>query len=106
MAESITFPAQVVKVQTLADSGLRLTLDLPETEIVAFAWLAQCKQAGIALHITAQPFEKQTQTNGEPKLETRGIGQSERQTKNAGAVRTAAGRGQQNYRGGRQAHRG
>ena len=34
MAESITFPAQVVKVQTLADSGLRLTLDLPETEIV------------------------------------------------------------------------
>jgi hypothetical protein len=47
MSESITFPAQVVKVQTLADSGLRLTLDMPESEIVAFAWLAQCKRGGI-----------------------------------------------------------
>jgi hypothetical protein len=59
VSESITFPAQVVKVQTLADSGLRLTLDMPENEIVAFAWLAQCKRDGVALSITCQPFEKQ-----------------------------------------------
>lgn len=64
MADAITFPAQVVKVQTLADSGLRLTLDLPETEIVAFAWLAQCKRDGVALHITAAPqvVDRQTQS--------------------------------------------
>ena len=65
MTESITFPAQVVKVQTLADSGLRLTLDLPETEIVAFAWLAQCKRDGVALHITAAPHvvDRQAQSD-------------------------------------------
>ena len=57
MADPLTFPAQVVKVQTLADSGLRLTLDLPETEIVAFAWLAQCKRDGVALDVTCQPRE-------------------------------------------------
>jgi hypothetical protein len=58
--QAITFPAQVVKVQTLADSGLRLTLDLPETEIIAFAWLAQCKRDGIALNIRCDPMPKTT----------------------------------------------
>jgi hypothetical protein len=56
MSESITFPAQVVKVQTLADSGLRLTLDMPESEIVAFAWLAQCKRDGVALTVKCDPM--------------------------------------------------
>jgi hypothetical protein len=55
--EAISFPAQVVKVQTLADNGLRLTLDMPESEIIAFAWLAQCKRDGVALQITCKPIE-------------------------------------------------
>ena len=55
MAEAITFPAQVVKVQTLVDSGLRVTLDMPEGEIIAFAWLAQCKRDGVVLDVTCNP---------------------------------------------------
>lgn len=48
----ITFPAQVVKVQTLADGGLRLTLDLPETAILAAAHLMECKRVGAAGEVT------------------------------------------------------
>jgi hypothetical protein len=42
--ETICFPAQVVKVQTLADGGIRLTLDLPETAIFEAAQLMECKR--------------------------------------------------------------
>ena len=77
MSDAITFPAQVVKVQTLADSGLRLTLDMPETEIIAFAWLAQCKRDGVALNITCQP-DIQVVTGGKTgNISAGGIGQSE-----------------------------
>jgi len=48
----ITFPAQVIKVQTLADGGLRLTLDLPETAIFAAAQLMECKRIGVAGEVT------------------------------------------------------
>jgi len=103
MTEAITFPAQVVKVQTLADSGLRLTLDLPESEIVAFAWLAQCKRDGVTLDVTCDPSEKQIRTDVE-SVETWTIGESERQTKErAASVRTATRRGQPNRYRGRQA---
>ena len=97
MAEPITFPAQVVKVQTLADSGLRLTLDLPETEIVAFAWLAQCKRAGVVLNITAQPLHNNNEQFD--AVETGPIRKSEGSAaEDAGAIRTFARRGQQNRR--------
>lgn len=33
LKELVMFPAAVVKVQSMADGGLRLTLDLPETAI-------------------------------------------------------------------------
>ena len=68
MADPVTFPAQVVKVQTLADSGLRVTLDMPDSEIIAFAWLAQCKRDGVALDVTCNPREaprKETTINAE-----------------------------------------
>ena len=52
MATDITFPAQVVKVQTLADGGLRVTLDLPETAIFAAAQLMECKRIGVAGEVT------------------------------------------------------
>lgn len=55
IGESISFPAQVAKCQTLVDNGLRITFDLPESEIIAFAWLAQCKRDGIVLMLTCQP---------------------------------------------------
>lgn len=71
MSEPITFPAQVVKVQTLVDNGLRLTLDMPESEIIAFAWLAQCKRDGVALTVTCQPMpapSKRTETPSNDEL--------------------------------------
>jgi hypothetical protein len=55
MGDAITFPAQVVKVQTLADSGLRLTLDMSEDAIVEAAWLMKVKQDGIVLDVTCKP---------------------------------------------------
>jgi len=56
MSEPITFPAQVVKVQTLADGGLRLTLDLPETAILQAAHLMECKRQGVAGEVSYQPM--------------------------------------------------
>jgi hypothetical protein len=50
--EPVCFDATVAKVQTLADFGLRLTLDLPETAIVAAAQLMTLKRLGVVLHIT------------------------------------------------------
>ena len=56
MSDAIVFPAQVVKVQTLADGGLRLTLDLPETAILQAAHLMECKRQGIAGEVSYQPI--------------------------------------------------
>ena len=53
----IQFPAEVQKVQTLADGGIRVTLDLPETEIPAMAMLAECKRQGIYLVFVAKEDE-------------------------------------------------
>ena len=55
MNEPITFPAQIVKVQTLADGGLRVTLDLPETAILAAAHLMECKRQGIPGDVVFKP---------------------------------------------------
>jgi len=51
----ITFPAQIVKVQTLSDGGLRVTLDLPETAILAAAHLMECKRQGIPGDVSFEP---------------------------------------------------
>jgi hypothetical protein len=53
MPEPIHFTAQVAKVQTLADGGLRLILDLPETAIDVAAEMMKVKQAGAVLEIAA-----------------------------------------------------
>ena len=50
----VEFPAAVYKVQTLADGGIRVTLDLPETEIDALARLAICQRDGVYLKVTAE----------------------------------------------------
>lgn len=55
--EVIKFAAQVAKVQSLADGGIRLTLDLPEDAIMQAAQLMECKRWGAALNVTALPFE-------------------------------------------------
>lgn len=51
----IKFTAQVSKVQTLADGGLRVTLDLSEKDIKQAGELMQVKQAGALLEVAAVP---------------------------------------------------
>ena len=50
----IKFDAIVYKVQTLADGGVRLTLDLGENAIPQMAMLAETKRDGIPLEFTAK----------------------------------------------------
>ena len=54
MAAVIRFDAIVYKVQTLADGGVRVTLDLPETAIPQMAMLAETKREGVPLVFTAK----------------------------------------------------
>jgi hypothetical protein len=49
----IRFTAQVAKVQTLTDGGLRFTLDVSESEIDAAQKLMQVKQRGGLLEVAA-----------------------------------------------------
>jgi hypothetical protein len=51
VTERITFSAEVNKVQTLADGGIRVTFDLPESEIMQMAQLAECKRWGAVLTV-------------------------------------------------------
>lgn len=57
MSDPIKFTAAVAKVQSLADGGIRLTLDLPEDAIMQAAQLMECKRWGAVLEVTAEPIE-------------------------------------------------
>ena len=54
MTDPITFPAVVNKVSTLADGGLRVTLDLPEDAILAAAELMACKREEVVLRVCVE----------------------------------------------------
>ena len=47
----IAFVAQVAKIATLADGGLRVTLDLSENAILPVAELMVCKRDGQVLDV-------------------------------------------------------
>jgi len=47
--------ATVAKVQTLADGGIRVMLDLPEQAIMQAAQLMECKRVGVVLNVAAEP---------------------------------------------------
>lgn len=49
--DAIVFDAIVYKVSTLADGGLRITLDLPESAIPEAARLMECKRNETALRV-------------------------------------------------------
>lgn len=49
----IKFMAEVKKVQTITDGGIRLTLDLPEQARDVMSELAKCQQDGVVLVIEA-----------------------------------------------------
>jgi hypothetical protein len=48
----ITFHAAVHQVKTLADNGLIISFELPETEVMQAAQLMECKRQGIYLNVT------------------------------------------------------
>ena len=54
MAEPVKFWAIVSKVQTLADNGIRVYLDLPETAVMQMAELVACKISGVVLDVTCK----------------------------------------------------
>lgn len=57
--EKIKFDAVVYKLQTLADGGIRITLDMSESSIPQMAMLAETKRQGLALS-----FEASASVNG------------------------------------------
>jgi len=84
MADAIVFPAQVVKVQTLADGGLRLTLDMPETAILEAAHLMECKRQGVPGEVSYRPMvgsDKQVAAGGKTRnVATRSEWKPQRET--------------------------
>ena len=54
---AIRFTAQVYKVQTLVDGGVRLTLDLIDAQPDTILKLIQAKQPGVLIETAAVPFE-------------------------------------------------
>ena len=66
----IRFVAQISQVRTMADGGIRLTLDLPETAIEVAAAMMQARQAGAVLECAAVAV-LQSITNGETKTRQR-----------------------------------
>lgn len=55
MSEPIKCIGVVYKVQSLADHGLRVSIDLPETAIMAAAMFMECQRMQVVLDIQATP---------------------------------------------------
>jgi len=68
MTDAIRFQAQIVKVQTLADGGIRLTFDLAETAIETATAMMQAKQAGAMLELAAVPIDAMKATQNDRKI--------------------------------------
>jgi hypothetical protein len=52
--DEIAFQAVVARVQTMADNGLRVTLDLPEQAVLEVAQLMELKRLGVVLDVTVR----------------------------------------------------
>lgn len=55
--DAIRFQAQVFKVQTLVDGGLRVTLDLPKDNLQAAMELMECASPGVLIEVAAVPLK-------------------------------------------------
>ena len=55
--DSVVFQAEIAKVQTLADGGIRVTLDLPETATLQMAQLADLRRFGVVGNVTFEPTD-------------------------------------------------
>lgn len=67
--KAIRFQAQIFKVQTVVDGGLRVTLDLGQVSPETIVALFDAKQPGIILEVAALAvsIEKQQDNNAIPK---------------------------------------
>ena len=66
MTDAIRFAAQVEKVTTLTDGGIRIVLDLAETEIEVAKQMMIVRQQGAILEVAAIPvLQRITGENGE-----------------------------------------
>jgi hypothetical protein len=57
MTDVIRFPAEIIKIQTMQDGAIRVTVDLPETMIDVASDLMKVKRAGGTLEIAAVPVK-------------------------------------------------
>lgn len=56
-AAKLTFLAEVHQVQTLADGGLRVQFDLPETAIAQCSVLMELKRQGVAIQVEVKALK-------------------------------------------------
>jgi len=61
-SETVTFQAAIARVQTLADLGLRVTLDLPETAVMEAGLLMAIRGSGVTVRVTVEPIERRNNT--------------------------------------------
>jgi hypothetical protein len=55
LGDPVRFLATVARVSTLADGGLRVTLDLPESAVLQAAELMEAKRIGATLNVQMEP---------------------------------------------------
>ena len=65
---AIIFPAEIIKVQTMVDGAIRLTLDLPADQIQTAAKLMEAKQRGATLEIAAVAVKQDDRTTEPRKI--------------------------------------
>lgn len=63
-AEAIRFSAQVYKVQTLIDGGIRLTLDMIAPSDNSVIDLMKCRKPGVILECAAVAVESEKEKEG------------------------------------------
>ena len=68
MSDEVVFPAEIAKVQTLADGAIRVTLDLPEGMELQAAQLMQYKRYGVVGTVTFEPVENGCDTEKYRKM--------------------------------------
>ena len=51
----IEFPAEIIKIQTMVDGAIRVTLDLSADKVQIAAQLMEAKQRGAVLEVAAVP---------------------------------------------------
>lgn len=67
MRDPIKFQATIAKVQTLADGGIRVTLDLPETAILQAAHLMEVRRQMAVVDASLTPVIPTLETDNAGK---------------------------------------